>query len=117
MRVQVGESTFTDTLEDNAAVDTLVETMENGPVTIQMSDYGGFEKVGALGTSLPTSNSQTTKQAGGHRALPGQSDRPVLRFQRLEPYTPWKDRRPHRLGGGDVSVTFSLGAERCRSLC
>lgn len=64
MNVQVGASTFTATLEDNAAVDALVEMMENGPVTIQMSDYAGFEKVGALGASLPASNSQTTTQAG-----------------------------------------------------
>ena len=40
MTVQVGESTFTATLEDNAAADALVGMMENdGPVTIQMSDY------------------------------------------------------------------------------
>ena len=56
MTVQVGESTFTATLEDNAAVDALVEMMEHGPVTIQMSDYAGFEKVGALGASLPTNS-------------------------------------------------------------
>ena len=60
MTVQVGESTFTATLEENAAVDALVEMMEHGSVTIQMSDYAGFEKVGALGSSLPTSNRQTT---------------------------------------------------------
>ena len=64
MIVQVGGSTFTATLEENAAVNALVEMMERGPVTIQMSDYSGFEKVGPLGTSLPTSNSQTTTHAG-----------------------------------------------------
>ena len=64
MNVQVGGSTFTATLEENEAVDALVEMMEQGPVTIQMSDYSGFEKVGPLGTSLPTSNQQTTTQAG-----------------------------------------------------
>ena len=56
MNVQVGGSTFTAVLEENEAVDTLVEMMEQGPVTIQMSDYSGFEKVGSLGTSLPASN-------------------------------------------------------------
>ena len=45
MNVQVGGSTFTATLEENEAVDALVEMMEQGPVTIQMSDYSGFEKV------------------------------------------------------------------------
>ena len=38
--------------------------MEEGPVTLEMDDYSGFEKVGPLGTSLPASNSQTTTQAG-----------------------------------------------------
>ena len=38
MMVQVGGSTFTATLEENTAVDALVEMMEQEPVTIQMSD-------------------------------------------------------------------------------
>ena len=64
MNVQVGGSTFTATLEENEAVDALVEMMEQGPVTIRMSDYSGFEKVGPLGKGLPASNQQTTTQAG-----------------------------------------------------
>ena len=64
MYVQIGESTLTATLEENTAVDALIEMMEQGPVTIAMSDYSGFEKAGPLGTSLPTSNQQTTTQAG-----------------------------------------------------
>ena len=64
MIVQVGGSTFTAALEENAAVDALVEMMEQGPVTIQMRDCSGFEKVGSLGASLPASNQQTTTQAG-----------------------------------------------------
>ena len=37
--------------------DALIEMMEQGPVTIAMSDYSGFEKVGPLGTSsLPAIN-------------------------------------------------------------
>ena len=50
MNVQVGGSTFTAALEENEAVDALVDMMEQGSVTIQMSDYSGFEKVGPLGT-------------------------------------------------------------------
>ena len=63
MNVQVGGSEFTATLEENAAADALVEMMEQGPVTIRMSDYSGFEKVGPLGTSLPASNQQITTQS------------------------------------------------------
>lgn len=112
MNVQVGASTFTATLEDNAAVDALVEMMKDGPVTIQMSDYAGFEKVGALGVSLPTSNSQTTTQAGdivlyqGSQIVLfyGANSWSYTRLGKIDDLTGWAE----ALGGGDVSVTFSL---------
>lgn len=113
MTVQVGESTFTATLEENAAVDALVEMMEHGSVTIQMSDYAGFEKVGALGSSLPTSNRQTTTQAGdivlyqGNQIVLfyGSNSWNYTRLGKIDDLTGWTE----ALGGGDVSVTFSLG--------
>ena len=112
MRVQIGESVFTATLEDNAAVDALVEMMENGPVTIQMSDYAGFEKVGVLGASLPTSNSKTTTQAGdivlyqGNQIVLfyGSNSWSYTRLGKIVDLTGWAE----ALGSGDVSVTFSL---------
>ena len=64
MNVQVGGSTFTAALEDNAAAEAFAERMEQSPVTIQMSDYAGFEKVGALETGLPAEDSRITTQAG-----------------------------------------------------
>ena len=113
MTVQVGESTLTATLEENAAVDALVEMMEHGSVTIQMSDYAGFEKVGALGSSLPTSNRQTTTQAGdivlyqGNQIVLfyGSNSWSYTRLGKIDDLTGWTE----ALGGGDVSVTFSLG--------
>ena len=50
--------------EDNAAVDALSEAVNGNPLTIQMSMYGGFEQVGALGMSLPQDDVQTTTSAG-----------------------------------------------------
>ena len=64
MNVQIGDYSFSATLENNAAVEELLGMMKEGPVTIQMDDYSGFEKVGPLGRSLTTSNSQTTTSAG-----------------------------------------------------
>lgn len=64
MNVEVGGSVFSATLEDNEAVIAFVGMMQEAPVVIQMRDYSGFEKVGALGTSLPANNSQTTTHAG-----------------------------------------------------
>ena len=64
MKVQVGDTIFSATLEENVAVSALVEMMRESPVVLQMNDYSGFEKVGPLGTSLPADNSQTTTHAG-----------------------------------------------------
>lgn len=112
MTVEVDGSLFTATLEDNEAVDTLVEMMREEPVTIQMSDYAGFEKVGDLGTDLPTSNRQTTTQAGD--IVLYQGDQIVIfygsnswsytRLGKIDDLTGWKN----ALGNGDVTVTFSL---------
>ena len=52
------------TLAENKATAALVEILQNGDITYTADDYGGFEKVGALGHSLPTENSQITTEAG-----------------------------------------------------
>ena len=52
------------TLESNSSVDALVERLKNGDITYTANDYGGFEKVGGLGFSLPTSDTTITTQAG-----------------------------------------------------
>ena len=51
-------------IEDNAATKALVAALREAPITYEADDYGGFEKVGALGRSLPTDNSQITTQPG-----------------------------------------------------
>ena len=112
MNVQVGGSTFTATLEENEAVNELVKMMEQGPVTIQMSDYSGFEKVGSLGTSLPASNQQTTTRAGdivlyqGNQIVIfyGSNSWNYTRLGHIDDLTGWEE----ALGSGEVTVTFSL---------
>ena len=50
--------------EDNESVKALIDLASSGPLTVQMSMYGGFEQVGSLGTTLPRNDSQTTTQSG-----------------------------------------------------
>ena len=38
--------------------------LESGPLSVQLSQYGGFEQVGALGTSLPRNDVRTTTEPG-----------------------------------------------------
>lgn len=112
MNLQIGNNSFTATLESNAAVDTLVDMMREAPVVIQMSDYSGFEKVGPLGTSLPASNKQTTTQSGdivlysGNQIVIfyGSNSWSYTRLGKIDDLAGWED----ALGNGDVTVTFSL---------
>ena len=64
IRLKVGDATMTATLTDNEATRELTKLLEQGDITIRMSDYGGFEKVGALPQSFPTSNTQITTVPG-----------------------------------------------------
>ena len=59
-----GSHKLTATLANNSSALAFYELLEKGPVTIKMSDYGNFEKVGPLGTSLPRSDSQIATIAG-----------------------------------------------------
>lgn len=112
MKVQVEDSTFTATLENNDAVRALLEMMEKEPVIIRMSDYSGFEKVGALGKNLPTNNRQTTTGAGdivlyqGNQIVIfyGSNSWSYTRLGRIDDLTGWEE----ALGKGDVTVAFSL---------
>lgn len=112
MNVQVDGLTFADTLADNAAVDSFVEMMQKAPVVINMRDYSGFEKAGALGTGLPTSNSQTTTRSGdivlynGNQIVIfyGSNSWSYTRLGKIDDLSGWED----ALGGGDVTVTFSV---------
>lgn len=109
LKIEVGGHSFTATLEQNDATAALVDML---PLTISMSDYSGFEKVGSLGASLPTSNAQTTTQAGdvvlynGNQIVIfyGSNSWSYTRLAHVDDLTDWAD----ALGSGDVTVTFSV---------
>ena len=55
---------LTATLAQNSSAEALRELLQEGPLTISMRDYGSMEKVGDIGTSLPTNDEQITTEAG-----------------------------------------------------
>lgn len=113
MTLQIGNSSFTATLENNPAVDAFVEMMNDSPIIIQMNDYAGFEKVGSLGTNLPADDKQTTTHAGdivlynGNQIVIfyGSNAWSYTRLGKIDDLSGWED----ALGSGDITVTFSLG--------
>ena len=64
MIVTIGDKRFEATLQDNKATDELIQMMEQGPIELSLQDYSGFEKVGALGTTLPTNDEPITTEPG-----------------------------------------------------
>ena len=106
-------------LVDNAATQTLVAALREGDITYEAHDYGGFEKVGALGHALPTSDKQTTTQAGdvilynGNQIVLfyGSNSWSYTRLGSME-YSTQADLESFlKAGQGNVSVTLSLSSE------
>ncbi len=112
MNVQIGDALFTATLEDNAAVREFVAMMKETPVTINMSDYSGFEKVGSLGRSLTASNSRMTTTAGdivlysGDQIVMfyGSNTWSYTKIGHIDDLTGWEQ----ALGSGDITAVFSV---------
>ena len=113
--ITVNETTLTATLADNSSAQALRELLADGPLIIDMSDYGNMEKVGPLGTSLPANNEQMDTQAGdiilyqGNQIVIYYSTNSwnLTRLGKINDVTAQELRE--LLGSGDVSVTFSLG--------
>ena len=109
IEITVNGKAFSVTLNDNEAAREFAGML---PLTLEMSDYSGFEKVGSLGTSLPTDNSQTTTQSGdivlynGNQIVIfyGSNSWSYTRLGKVDNLSRWKD----ALGSGDVTVIFSL---------
>ncbi len=59
-----GNHTLTATLADNSSAKAFAELLSNGPVTVDMQDYGNFEKVGDLPSSLPRNDTSITTEPG-----------------------------------------------------
>ena len=112
--ITVNGTTLTATLANNSSAEAFRELLANGPCTIQMSDYGNFEKVGPLGQGLPTNNQQITTEAGDIILYQGNQitiyyDRNSWNFTRLGKINGVTSQQLRDiLGSGDVSVTFSL---------
>ena len=103
-------------LVDNEATRTLVAALQESPITYEADDYGGFEKVGGLGRSLPTSNQQITTEAGnvilysGNQIVLfyGSNSWSYTRLGRIEYQSLDELKSFLKAGQGRISVTLSI---------
>ena len=62
--IKVNNNVLDIKLEDNSATRKLKEQLKNGDIIVNAHEYGGFEKVGNLGFSLPKEDSNITTSVG-----------------------------------------------------
>ena len=118
MKIQIstGGRTINATLADNSSGKAFADKLKEGPVTIEMHDYGGFEKVGPLGFSIVQNNEQITTVPGDIILYQGSNiclyyDTNEWNFTRLgkmENVSQSEIKSILKAGEGNINVTFSL---------
>jgi hypothetical protein len=116
IKITVSGKTLPVSIENNEATKALVAALRSASITYEASDYGGFEKVGPLGRSLPTSNSQITTQPGdvilysGNQIVLfyGSNSWSYTRLGKIEYGTLDELKSFLKAGQGNISVTLSL---------
>ncbi len=104
--------TYSATLADNSSAQAFAELLKSGPLTVSAHDYGSFEKVGDLGTSLPRNDEQITTSPGDIILYQGdqitvyyaENSWSFTRLGRIDDPSGLRE----ALGDGVVDITFQL---------
>ena len=112
--VQTQGKTFYASLCGNSSAKAFAEKLSPAPLTLQMSDYGGFEKVAELPFSLPQNDEQITTKPGdiilyqGNKITVyyGENTYTLTRLASIGNTT--RDELLAALGEGDATVRFYL---------
>ena len=104
---------------ENSSADAFLDLLKSGDVPVEMHDYGSFEKVGPLWTTLPRNDEQITTEPGD--VILYQGDQITIYYDDVNN---WSFTRLGKvqdlsqaelkdiLGSGNVTVTFSLSEGR-----
>ena len=114
LKSHVNDTTFTATLEENSSAKAFAEFLAQGDLTLDMHDYGSFEKVADLPRSFPRNDTQIDTDAGDIILYQGNSitiyyDKNSWNFTRLARIDNVNKKRLQQiLGKGNVKATFSV---------
>ena len=64
MKMRINDTDIEVEWANNEAVTALKKMVNNNPLTINMSMYGGFEQVGSLGANLPANDTRIVTEPG-----------------------------------------------------
>ena len=112
--IEAGEKRFYASLEDNSSAKALTEKLNPEKITVDMQDYGNFEKVGELPWELPQNDENITAVPGdiilylGKRIVIyyGENTWNFTRIAKIGDTN--KEELLSALGSGDVTVSFYL---------
>jgi len=110
--IDTGKQVFYAHPEDNSSAQVLTEKLSEGEISVDMSDYGNFEKVGDLPWELPTNDESITTRPGDIILYQGskitiyydENTWDFTRLARIEDVT--KEELLEALGTDDVTVRF-----------
>lgn len=112
--IYVGDRPLAVTPAGTEAARALAERLQDGPVTLNLHAYGGFEKVGALPWPLPTEDEQIITSPGDVMLYQGDQIS-IFTDSNSWAYTPLgriegatSESLLEMLGDGDVDVVLSL---------
>ena len=114
VKVKINDEIFDVELENNSATEELIKELKKENITVNASEYGGFEKVGDLGFSLPTSDENIGTAPGDIVLYQGDK---ISLFYGSHSWSYTKlgkidnvgsNKLKEVLGSGDVTLEFSL---------
>lgn len=111
LMVRIGEKTLCAALENNSSAAEFVEKLSFEPITVEMSDYGNFEKVGDLPWTLTRNDALITTKPGDIILYQGDKitiyyDENTYSFTRLGSIGASGKELREILGEGNVTVSF-----------
>ena len=115
--IEAGDHTFTANFEDNSSAEELIEKLINEPVTVNMHDYGNFEKVGSLPWEITRNDTQITTKPGDVILYQGNQitiyyDENSWIFTKLAGIdNVTREELLEAFGDGDVNVRFYIGLQ------
>lgn len=112
--IHIGNAVLTVVPADNSSAEEFYGLLQMGDITVEMSDYDNFEKVGKLPQSIVRNDESITTEPGDVILYQGNSitiyyDTNTWNFTRLGKISGvTQSELKEILGNGDVTVTFSL---------
>ena len=112
--VKIGDRYYSIDFESNSSAEAFFEKIKAEPLTVDMQDYGGFEKVGDLPWELPTNDTEITTEPGDIILYQGNKitiyyGENTWNFTKLGRVSGVDvEELKEALGEGDVTVEFSV---------